>query len=46
MLIPTVVPDRIRHRILHNHLDLVLSHAPQEDPTVTSSSRGPAAPLG
>ncbi len=27
VLIPTIVPRRIRHRILHNHLDLVLDRA-------------------
>jgi hypothetical protein len=27
VLIPVVRPDRVRYRILHNHIDLVLSRA-------------------
>ena len=27
MLIPVVVPDRFRYRVLHNHIDVVLSAA-------------------
>jgi amino acid transporter len=27
VLIPVVVPDRLRHRLLHNHIDIVLSAA-------------------
>ena len=34
VLIPTVIPDRIRHRILHNQLDLVLSNALRTCPNI------------
>jgi amino acid transporter len=34
VLIPTVVPERVRYRILHNHLDLVLSNALRSCPDV------------
>jgi hypothetical protein len=34
VLIPTVIPTRLRYRILHNQLDLVLSHALQTRPNV------------
>ena len=27
VLIPVIVPDRLRHRVLHNHLDVVLASA-------------------
>ena len=34
VLIPTVMPSRIRYRLLHNHLDLVLSAALRSHPEV------------
>jgi amino acid transporter len=34
VLIPTVVPERVRYRILHNQLDLVLSNALRSCPDV------------
>jgi len=34
VLIPVVIPTRLRYRILHNQLDLVLSHALQTRPNV------------
>jgi amino acid transporter len=34
VLIPVVIPIRLRYRILHNQLDLVLSHALQTRPNV------------
>jgi hypothetical protein len=34
VLIPTVIPDRVRYRILHNQMDLVLSGALQSRPDV------------
>lgn len=48
VLIPTVIPDRVRYRILHNQVDLVLSSALRSRPDVvvariqlpTSSLRG------
>lgn len=34
VLIPTVIPDRVRYRILHNQIDLVLSTALRSRPDV------------
>jgi amino acid transporter len=34
VLIPTVIPDRVRYRILHNQIDLVLSSALRSRPDV------------
>ena len=34
VLIPTVIPDRVRYRILHNQMDLVLSAALRSRPDV------------
>ncbi|HTW06806.1 MAG TPA: APC family permease [Acidimicrobiales bacterium] len=34
VLIPVVVPDRVRYRVLHNHVDTVLSQALKSSPDV------------
>ena len=34
VLVPVVVPDRLRYRLLHNHLDTVLSNALRSQPDV------------
>jgi hypothetical protein len=34
VLIPTIIPDRVRYRILHNQIDLVLSGALRSRPDV------------
>ena len=34
VLIPTIIPPRLRYRLLHNHLDLVLSAALRSRPGV------------
>jgi len=44
VLIPTVVPDRFRHRLLHNQLDLVLSAALRSRPDVVVARVAMALP--
>ena len=45
VLIPTIIPDRVRYRILHNQIDLVLSGALRSRPTWSwPGSNCPRAP--
>lgn len=37
VLIPVTVPDRLRYRLLHNHLDLVLTAALRHRPDVVTA---------
>ena len=38
VLIPVIIPDRVRYRLLHNQVDLVLSSALSLKPRASSSS--------
>jgi hypothetical protein len=41
VLIPVALPDRLRYRFLHNHIDLVLTRALRYRPDVVVVARVP-----